>query len=181
MGGHPGKMLTIGFVVSGVALAACAARASELRVTVTGVRSDTGELLVGLYENAKGFEGAIAAAEKSGLMADRNRLVGVAMRAQPGSQQAVFAQLRPRQYAVIVLHDENDNGRLDADAMGVPIEGYGFSNNVHGFLSAPSFDAAAVTIGDADENIAISLTYPLPISPEDRLDYDQFKSLEPSQ
>jgi len=174
MGGHSGKMRTISFVISLVMLPAFAARSSELRVTVTGVRSDTGELLIGLYENARGFEGAIATAEESGLMADRNRLVGVAMRAQSGSQQAVFAQLRPGQYAVIVIHDENDNGRLDANAMGVPIEGYGFSNNVHGFLSAPSFAAAAVTIGNADQSIAISLTYPLPVSPEDQLEYNQF-------
>jgi uncharacterized protein (DUF2141 family) len=155
-------------------LAASAAQSSELRVTITGVRSNSGELLIGLYETAKGFEEAIANAETSGIMADRNRLVGVAMRARPGSQQAVFAQLPPGRYAVIVIHDENDNGRLDANAMGVPTEGYGFSNDARGFLSAPSFDATAVTIGDADASIVLSLTYPPPDLPDDNMEFDQF-------
>lgn len=90
MAGHTCKPIAIGLVIASVMLAAVKAQASELRVTVTNVRSNDGEILIGLYENAKGFEGAIATAEKSGLMADRNRLVGVAMRAKSGAQSAVF-------------------------------------------------------------------------------------------
>ena len=109
-------------------------------------------------------------------MADRNRLVGVAMRARSGSQQVAFAQLPPGRYAVIVIHDQNDDGRLDANALGVPTEGYGFSKDARGFLSAPSFDAAAVTIGDADESIAISLTYPPGASVDNEMELYQFFS-----
>ena len=168
------KILAASLMIACVVLAASAARSSELRVTVIGLRSESGELLIGLYESAKGFEGAIANAKTSGIMADRNRLVGVAMRAR-GSQQAVFAQLPPGRYAVIVIHDENDNGRLDANAIGIPTEGYGFSNDARGFLSAPSFDAAAVTIGDADASIVLSLTYP-PASSDDDMELYQFFS-----
>ena len=32
-------------------------------------------------------------------------------------------------YAVQVMHDENENNKLDTNFMGMPIEGYGFSNN----------------------------------------------------
>jgi hypothetical protein len=58
--------------------------------------------------------------------------------------------------------------------VGVPIEGYGFSNDAQGFLGAPSFDAAAVTIGDADVSTAISLIYPIATSTEDKSEYDLF-------
>ena len=75
MAGHTCKPIAIGLVIASVMLAAVKAEASELRVTVTNVRSNDGEILIGLYENAKGFEGAIATAEKSWLMADRDRLV----------------------------------------------------------------------------------------------------------
>jgi uncharacterized protein (DUF2141 family) len=176
------KVLTLGLVIVLALLATSAARAGELRVTITNVRSDSGELLIGLYETAEGFVAAIANAETSGIMADRNRLIGVAMRARPGPQQAVFARLPPGRYAVIVVHDENDNGRLDANVLGVPTEGYGFSKDARGFLSAPSFDAAAITIGDGDSSIAISLTYPLPNSPEDEIDlHQQFEGTEPEK
>ena len=167
-----GKIFTASLMIISAMLVLPAARATELRVTVTGVRSDNGELLIGLYESAKGFEGAIANAETSGIMADRNRLVGVAMRARSGSQQAVFTQLPPGRYAVIVVHDENDNGRLDANALGVPTEGYGFSKDARGFLSAPSFDAAAISIGDADASISLSLTYPPVASLDDDMEFD---------
>jgi uncharacterized protein (DUF2141 family) len=166
-------MLTIGLALGAVMLAPVASRAGELRVTVTNVRSDTGELLIGLYESEAGFDAAIANATKTGLMADRNRLIGVAMRARAGAQQAVFTQLPPGRYAVIVIHDENDNGRLDTNALGAPAEGYGFSNDAHGFMSAPAFDAAALTIADSDRSVAIALTYPLRIPPADQSDYDR--------
>jgi uncharacterized protein (DUF2141 family) len=168
------KLLATSSVIALGMLAASAAQSSELRVTVTGVRSESGELLIGLYNTAKGFEGAIANAETSGIMADRNRLVGVAMRAKSGAQQAVFTQLPPGRYAVIVVHDENDDGRLDANAMGVPTEGYGFSKDARGFLSAPSFDAAAVTVGEADSSIVLSLTYPPPALPDAGMELNEF-------
>lgn len=176
------KVLALGFVIVSAILATPVARASELRVTITDVRSDSGELLIGLYETADGFLAAIANAETSGIMADRNRLIGVAMRARHGPQQAVFARLPPGRYAVIVVHDENDNGRLDANVLGVPTEGYGFSNDARGFLSAPSFEAAAITIGNADASIAISLTYPPPNPSEDETDlHRQFEGSEPEK
>jgi Uncharacterized protein conserved in bacteria (DUF2141) len=45
-------------------------------------------------------------------------------------------------------------------ARGVPTEGYGFSNDAEGLLGSPSFDAAAVTLDQADTSIVISLIYP---------------------
>jgi uncharacterized protein (DUF2141 family) len=75
--------------------------------------------------------------------------------------------------AVIAFHDENDNGLLDANALGVPTEGYGFSNNAQGFLSAPSFAAAAVTLGQTDQNISVSLIYHRPPSSQDQAELNK--------
>ncbi|MCP1335524.1 DUF2141 domain-containing protein [Hyphomicrobiales bacterium FT118] len=81
-------------------------------------------------------------------------------RARQGSQGFGFFRLPPGEYAVIVFHDENDNGLLDTGIFGVPVEGYGFSNNAEGFLSAPAWRAARVVLGNADhKRIAISLIY----------------------
>ncbi len=155
-------------------LLASPAQAAELRLTINGVHSDSGELLIGLYDNSDGFLGAISRASKSGLMADGGRLVGVSIRAKSGTQSTVFTQLRPGRYAAIVIHDENDDGRLDTNAMGVPTEGYGFSNDARGFLSAPSFEAAAIAVGDGDVSAAVDLSYPRGSSEEERSDYEQY-------
>jgi uncharacterized protein (DUF2141 family) len=136
------------------------ALADDLKVTVEGVRSREGTIMIGLYDSAEGFNVAIKHSTEAGLLNDKGRLVGAALRAAAGAQSTIFTQLRPGCYAVIVFHDENDNGRLDESSWGVPTEGYGFSNDAQGLLTAPSFDAAAVTLDGADKDITISLIYP---------------------
>jgi uncharacterized protein (DUF2141 family) len=166
-----------------VSLLALPASAAELRLTVKGVRSDRGEILIALYDNAEGFANAIAKAATRGLVPDSGRLIGTSMRAKAGTQSTVFTQLPPGRYAVIVFHDENDNGRLDKDGFGVPTEGYGFGNDAQGLLSSPVFDAAAIAIRDVGVSTSISLIYPREPSVKDKSEYDQFigKPNEPSR
>jgi len=45
-------------------------------------------------------------------------------------------------YAVRVFHDENKNGKLDTDFLGIPDEDYGFSNNVSSWFGPPSWKRA---------------------------------------
>jgi uncharacterized protein (DUF2141 family) len=156
------------------ALLAAPAQAADLRLTIDGMHSPRGELLIGLYDNSEGFANAIAHASKGSLEPDPGRLVGVSVRAKLGSQVAIFAQLPPGRYAAIAIHDENDDGRLDENALGVPTEGYGFSNNARGLLGAPSFEAAAVTVGTRDLTISIVLVYPIVPSAEENSAYDRF-------
>jgi uncharacterized protein (DUF2141 family) len=149
-------------------------RAANLTVTIEGVQSNAGEILIGLYDRADAFKLAIeSSATKSALLPQTWRIVGASLRAKAGSQSIIFTQLPPGQYAVIAFHDENDNGLLDANALGVPTEGYGFSNDAHGFLSAPSFDAAAIELGSVDKIISIPLLYHHGPSAQDQADLNQ--------
>jgi uncharacterized protein (DUF2141 family) len=72
----------------------------------------------------------------------------------------VFSNLEPGRYAAIAFHDENDNGKLDQNFLGVPNEPYGFSNDAQGFLAPPAFDAAAMALGGGNEAIRIALVLP---------------------
>ena len=92
--------------------------AGDLKVTIAGVRSDSGSVMIGLYDSAEGFDVAIKHATEAGLLTDKSRLVGAAIRAAAGTQSIIFTQLRPGRYAVIAFHDENDNGRLDEGPWG---------------------------------------------------------------
>jgi len=134
--------------------------AGDLTVSIDGVRSSAGTLMIGLYDTAAGFDKAIEQSTKEGLLNDPTRVVGVSMRAVTGTQGLVFKNLQPGSYAIIVFHDENDNGVLDENYWGVPTEGYAFSNNAQGLLGAPDFNAAAVAIDTADKAITINLIYP---------------------
>jgi uncharacterized protein (DUF2141 family) len=152
------RKLLIG--LAGALIGALPAHAANLSVTIENVHSDAGEILIGIYDGEDAFKSAIdSSATVSALLPQKWRIVGASLRAKAGSQSIIFTQLPPGRYAVIAFHDENDNGLLDANAIGVPIEGFGFSNDAHGFLSAPSFDAAAIEVGSIDRTISISLLY----------------------
>lgn len=51
-------------------------------------------------------------------------------------------------WAVLVYQDENANGELDRNFIGIPKENYGFSRNAAGKFGPPSFDEAAIEVGD---------------------------------
>lgn len=52
----------------------------------------------------------------------------------------VITDLKPGKYAFKYFHDENNDEILNTNFMGIPKEGYGFSNNAKGSFGPPSFD-----------------------------------------
>jgi uncharacterized protein (DUF2141 family) len=133
--------------------------AGELRITVDGIRSPHGTVLIGLYDRPASFGRAVEASAKEGFLVDPDRFAAVALRANAALKGAVvFSNLEPGRYAAIAFHDENGNGKLDKNFLGVPTEPYGFSNAAQGFLGPPTFDAAAVALS-GNEAIRIVLVY----------------------
>jgi uncharacterized protein (DUF2141 family) len=134
--------------------------ASELRITVEGIRSPHGTILIGLYDSLETFTRAIELSDKDGFLNDPNRFAAVALKANAAMKSAVvLTNLDPGQYAIILFHDENGNGKLDKNALGVPIEPYGFSNNVRGFLGPPAFEEAIMEVNVGDKAVHIALIY----------------------
>ena len=64
--------------------------------------------------------------------------------------------LPPGQYSAMVIHDENDNGKLDSNIIGIPTEAYGFSNNPR-VMRKPSFDETRFELPAAGTLIKIDL------------------------
>jgi uncharacterized protein (DUF2141 family) len=77
-----------------------------------------------------------------------------------GTAVCEFKNLVAGEYAAIVIHDENSNGVLDKNFLGIPREGYGASNNVRPAMSAPGYKESAfkVTVG-APTTISIKMGY----------------------
>jgi len=61
-------------------------------------------------------------------------------------------------YAIALYHDENDNNRCDRNFLGIPREGFGFSNNIKPYFSAPSFKACKFYVS-RNRRISISLLH----------------------
>lgn len=123
------------------------AETCTLNVHVTGIRNQKGYLAALAYASSKGWpEGKDKASAKESATIR-------------GSQATVSLDVPPGEYAVAVLHDENENQKLDRDFLGIPTEGFGFSNNPHVFLSAPSFKKAEVKVGCPVTNIHVKMIY----------------------
>lgn len=65
------------------------------------------------------------------------------------------------EYAITLFVDFNGNNKIDKNFLGVPKEPYGFSNNVIGNMSAPTFDQAKFLIsGPTTQNIKLRIGIP---------------------
>lgn len=62
----------------------------------------------------------------------------------------VLKNLKPGKYAFKYFHDENDDEKLNTNMVGMPKEGYGFSNNAKGAFGIPSFDKMVFEVTKAD-------------------------------
>ncbi len=119
--------------------------AAELRVTVTGLRSATGDVHFAVYATPEHFP------EREG------RVAKAVVKAGPRGATKVFAKLTPGTYAVAVYHDENGNDEFDQGIFGIPLEDYGFSNGATAFFGPPDFAAAAFAVEPGGTAITIRL------------------------
>ena len=71
-------------------------------------------------------------------------------------QQVRFDGLRAGRYGVVVLHDRDGNGKFDVGPLGIPRDGYGFSNNPFVF-KRPGFDKVAFELSAADKRITVQM------------------------
>jgi uncharacterized protein (DUF2141 family) len=84
----------------------------------------------------------------------KNQKGTVKLQVQNAQQKEVFQKIAPvpgktylivindvpeGAYVVNVIHDKNNNNKLDTNWMGIPSEGWGCSNDARGFMSAPAF------------------------------------------
>lgn len=119
-----------------------------IKVEVTGLRNSNGYVLVSLYKDGNGFPDQ---AEK----AVRKAKLGVNER----KATIVFNDIQPGQYAVAILHDENSDQKMNTNGLGIPKEGYGFSNNVTGALGPPSFKRASFKYNGDISTVTIKTRY----------------------
>lgn len=73
-----------------------------------------------------------------------------------GKSVAVFKNIEAGDYAIVCLHDKNENGRMDFSAEGRPLEDYGTSNNVMSF-GPPNYEDSKFTV--KDKNVKLNIRF----------------------
>lgn len=125
-----------------------AAPENTIRVEIDGLRSAKGEARCSLYATPEGFP-----------TRDENAAAHAHSAVVDGRGMCVFAGVAPGRYAVAVFHDENGNGRLDTNFLGIPREGVGASNNAKGRFGPPSFGDAAFSFHGGRLELKITIRY----------------------
>lgn len=121
-----------------------AARAATLEVTVAGVRNAQGEVRV-----------AVCSPER--FLGEACEHVAHAP-ARPGAV-TLRLDVPPGTWAAQAFHDEDRDGRIGTNLLGIPTEGIGFSNDVRFRFGPPDFQDAAFRLAPGGGRIRFNLNY----------------------
>ena len=119
-------------------------------VKILNIRNSVGTVACALFDSAQGFP-------EDYLRMATNVMV---IKVRQDQARCDFEDIPPGTYAMAVVHDENMNGKLDTNFLGIPREGYGFSNDAVGPLgAAPPFSAASFHYDGRNVDLAMRLRY----------------------
>ena len=93
-----------------------------IHVQILNIRNSTGTVDCALFDAPVGFPIEV-------LRSATNVMV---IKVRHTQARCDFEDIPPGTYALAVIHDENMNGKLDTNWLGIPTEGYGFSNDAKG-------------------------------------------------
>lgn len=117
--------------------------AHELNVTVSNIKTTKGDLLVAVYGQEENYN------------TNTHWVAAKKVKISETSVTLAFPDLPAGNYAVKLFQDENENGQIDKNLIGIPTEPYGFSNN-GGSYGPASFEEAKVAVQETT-NIEIQL------------------------
>ena len=101
----------------------------RLDVEISGLRNSDGEIFLSLFSGKKGFPDAPSVAVRNFHQEITNQTCLIEINDLPYGE-----------YAVSFLHDENLNGKMEANLLGIPKEGFGFSGNPKSKMGPPHYD-----------------------------------------
>lgn len=120
-----------------------------IRLTVTNLRNNNGFVLVSLYKEGAGYPDKTEQAFRKERVAIYDKKAVL-----------IFPDVPAGSYAIAILHDENNDQKMNKTTLGLPKEGYGFSNNVVGAFGPPSYKRASFKYaGNMMTDISIRARY----------------------
>jgi uncharacterized protein (DUF2141 family) len=120
----------------------------SLIVQVSGMTSAKGEMAITLYPS-----------DPKKFLASKGKLARVRAKTVAPTTSACFNLPGPGTYAVAVYHDANANQDFDRSPIGMPAEGFGFSNDAPTRFGLPAFDAVRFTVKPGANVEKIKLRY----------------------
>jgi uncharacterized protein (DUF2141 family) len=121
--------------------------ASDITVEVTNLLNKNGKVAIGLFNKNDDTFSKLEKAYK-----------GIHLGINGSKVIYTFKDIPNGTYAISVMHDENDNKKLDKNFFGIPKEGFGFSNNIRPSFRGANFEESKFEL-NSDKNIVIKIGY----------------------
>ncbi|MGK2941004.1 MAG: DUF2141 domain-containing protein [Immundisolibacter sp.] len=122
---------------------------SGIQVKIPNIKNSTGVIACALFESSAGFPTEFLHSATNITM----------IKIRDTQARCNFLDISPGTYALAVIHDENMDGKLGDNWLGVPTEGYGFSNGAEASMSAPSFEDASFSYDGGNLDLTLELNY----------------------
>lgn len=133
--------------LAAIQASASATAEADVNVTVTGLRSTKGSVLACLTTRADSFPDCDKDPHAHHLIVPAG-----------GQVKLDFGLVEDGRYAISLIHDENNNGKLDKRLM-IPREGFGFSRDAPVRMGPPSFEKAAFAVEGEAVHLAVRMRY----------------------
>lgn len=117
---------------------------STVEVVIKNIKGTTGNLRVALFNSEEQFLKTVYKGEIVKISGE--------------TMTVIFKDVPAGTYGASAVHDENANGKMDTGMMGVPKEGFGFSNDAMGMFGPPKFKEASFTL-PATRSVSVTLKY----------------------
>jgi uncharacterized protein (DUF2141 family) len=124
------------------------ARAAELTVTVSGLQSDQGIVVVNVFSGKKNWlKGNGIVSSQTISLQDWSE----------GESVSTSFQLEPGEYAISSYQDEDSDGKLDSNFIGIPKEPAGLSNKPKARMGPPRYQDASFDLPAEGLEVPIEL------------------------
>jgi uncharacterized protein (DUF2141 family) len=121
--------------------------AGELLLNVSNIKNAKGHLLISVFDAESSFK------------SKTNPIASQTIAADKGAIEIVFRDLSPGPIAVAVFHDKNNNSKLDTNFLGMPKEGFAFSNNPKTKFGPPTYGQCTFELVSETTQIALKMKY----------------------
>ncbi|WP_185965478.1 DUF2141 domain-containing protein [Flavobacterium zepuense] len=135
----------IGFITT---LTTLPLQAQNTKVIISGLESDKGQIILNIFKDSESYE---KQAPFKTLTFEKTKLV-------EGSMTVTF-EVEPGTYGITLVDDKNKNGEMDKNLLGIPKEGFGFSNFFMEKMKKPLFEEFRVPLTPKNNTIKIKVKY----------------------
>lgn len=121
----------------------------NVEVMIKGIKSEKGQIVIGVFKDQETFHTEKAFLSKSFPKSGIDK-----------GEMKIQLSLEPGTYGLTLLDDENMNSLMEYNFLGIPREGFGFSDYWHTGITKPKFeDFSFILIAGEKRNVTIKIRY----------------------